>query len=304
MNRTQQFFTGLILLGIALLVLTGLPALAQSGGVAQLIGGTEASLREFILRTEGLLAATDSDTAVTIRIETLPEDLPFELPLPEDSTPVGGITVASPGGNVYRLLVDTRLEPAAVLDFYAEALDANPWRRLNMPGTGGFASGTIANDMYCYGPETTVNINVWRLPSDTTDLQIYINEDTGAVLCGDGALPSSQPEQTLLPQLPDVPGVTVVTAQQNMNGRELVLSTATLRSDLAPADILAGYATALEAEGWASVQSARADGVAWSSWTLSAADGLPWQASLTITASAAGENLYLAQLNLSPLPAG
>jgi hypothetical protein len=38
-SRTRQFFTGLFLLGIALLILTGLPALAHSGGVAQLLGG-------------------------------------------------------------------------------------------------------------------------------------------------------------------------------------------------------------------------------------------------------------------------
>lgn len=31
MNRKQQFFTGLILLGIAFLILAELPALAQSG---------------------------------------------------------------------------------------------------------------------------------------------------------------------------------------------------------------------------------------------------------------------------------
>jgi hypothetical protein len=292
MSRLRQRLPGLRLLGLVLLILIGLPALAQDGSGTQLIGGDEAGLREFILRAEGLLAAADSNVAVTIRIEALPEDLPFTLPLPEGSRPVGSIAIISPDGAAYRLLIDTPLEPAAVLDFFIEALAASPWRLLEIPGSGGM------NAMFCHGQDTSVNINALRLPTGATDLQIYVNQEAGGVLCGDHADFAPPRAPNLLPELPDLPDVTVETSAEYIFGTEMAVLAAGLRSDLPLADLLAAYDAALADSGWMRVRSESGTGLASSTWTLTDPDGQPWEGVLTLTASAATPDRYQAQISV------
>lgn len=292
MSRFRQSLTGLLLLGLVLLILIGLPALAQDGGGTQLIGGDEAGLREFILRAEGLLAAANRDVAVTIRIEALPEDLPFTLPLPEGSHPVGSIAIVSPDGRAYRLLIDTPLEPAAVLEFFTEALAASPWRLLEMPGSGG------TNAMFCHGQDTSVNINALRLATGTTDLQIYVNQESGGVLCGDHADNAPPLGPSLLPELPALPDVTVESSAEYVFGTEMAVLAAGLRSDLPLADLLAAYDAALADSGWTRVRSESGTDLASSTWTLADPDGRPWEGVLTLTASAATPDRVQVQISV------
>ena len=308
MNRSQQIITGLALLGLVVLGLGVLPVLAQNGGIVELIGGDEASLRRFILRTEGLLTAGDSN--VTILIEDLPEDLPFELPLPQGARAIGSITVAWPGTEptyTHRLVIDTTLQPEALLEFFAENLTAAPWEHLSTMNSSGFVEGGIATDMYCYGDDTTVNINAWRLPAGSTDLQIYIDQDTGSAMCGGGLdMTTTNPALGMLPRLPRPDGVSIESPQYNNAGRNKAFTSATLRTDLLPGELIELYNDGLAAQGWTHVQTESTATFAWSGWTFTTEEGLTWSGTLTLTIDptlldSPTDRLYTAQVTVQQL---
>ncbi len=74
----------------------------------------------------------------------VPEEVPFEVPIPEGFVLVGGAQFASQGNkNVVEVVLDSTLSAARVRDAYRDLLSDGGWEEENLdgPGGGGFARG-------------------------------------------------------------------------------------------------------------------------------------------------------------------
>ncbi len=74
----------------------------------------------------------------------LPEEMPFEVPVPDGFVLVGSAQVASRGNRcVVEIVLDTTLSASRVRDAYRDLLSDGGWEEenLNGPGGGGFARG-------------------------------------------------------------------------------------------------------------------------------------------------------------------
>ena len=60
----------------------------------EIVGGNEESLREFIKQWLVPIYSNDSSQDMTVYIGSLPKDMPYDLPKPDDARIVGSITGA------------------------------------------------------------------------------------------------------------------------------------------------------------------------------------------------------------------
>ena len=111
------------------------------GGPAQVIGGDEAALREFIGRTLDYPSPEATD-GVTVLIGALPEGLPLELPIPEGSRVIGS-TIRGSEMEGTEIILDVDMPPEGVLGFYQEQLLQAGWEEApQQPYGGGFVSAS------------------------------------------------------------------------------------------------------------------------------------------------------------------
>jgi hypothetical protein len=118
------------------------------GGPAQVIGGDEAALREFVGRALHY-PSPEGTEGTTVLIGALPESLPLELPIPEGSRVIGStIRDQQMGGT--EVILDVDMAPDAVLTFYQEQLLQAGWENApQQPYGGGFVSASWPTATFC-----------------------------------------------------------------------------------------------------------------------------------------------------------
>ena len=283
---------------LALLALVVLPVLAQESNV-QIIGGDEDALREFVLRYLGAGGAYTEDT--TILIGALPDELPFDLPLPNDAQIVGSI-VRSDSHSI-EIIADSALEPDAVVAFFDDAL-ADGWESAQggMMPVGGFVENPFTMGQFCYNEgEAALNINASSAPSGMTDIRFYIISPGDAYMCAGGSEMAVQDAFRLLPRLTTPEGVELLPGSGGgggggFPGRRSASSTANLTTERPLQDIADDYNAQLVDAGWEQSDSAVSGGVAWSGWTFTDETGARWGGTFTITASPTDDGEYAAWL--------
>lgn len=272
---------------LSLLAISLVPALAQPS--VQVVGGDEASLRTFIERMMGP-GPYDTD-GVTIYIEELPTDLPFELPIPEGASIIG----TSERSTYADILLDTDLEPLAVRDFYREALSGENWRdvSLNMQG-GGFQSGPV-DAQFCYQDmEAQLNVFASKNASGSTDIRLYVQDEADPYLCatsgGEIRRPLINDPYRLIPPLSTPEGVTIRDTGSGGSGSRptgptSAFQAATLETELTPQEIAEAYNTQLEGHDWTLLSAGSDEAIAWSIWTVEDEEQTTWAGTLIIHAN-------------------
>ncbi len=95
-------------------------AAAKQGKVT--ITGDDKLLRPFVERWLAPASSDFQQAKAALRLGQLPEDLPFDLPVPADATLISSLTQGDPPYS--EILLTTRQSAAEVLDFYREKLIA------------------------------------------------------------------------------------------------------------------------------------------------------------------------------------
>ena len=136
----RRLLSTLILLAAALIV--ALPVTAQDGGI-DIVGGDEESLRAFLERfLMPIYAVNSGGQQGQIIIGALPDDLEFDLPLPEGAQVIGSLApVGAPMVSV-QIYFDAPQSAADVIAFYEEALpESGDWRSVTAyQPQGGFTT--------------------------------------------------------------------------------------------------------------------------------------------------------------------
>lgn len=216
----------------------------------------------------------------------LPDNLPFELPIPEGSRVVGSLA-RSP--EHIDLLLDVPLPPEQALAFYKERLQAAGWSELEqpmgMPQRGGFVHSSILaqhlNVYFCKGPRgPSLHFSALREQAGFTDVRLDLNLDERESPCGQAARMRKQRmhrpgfEELIPPLVP--PAGARQRDGSGGGGSDSWYSTATLEADVDLATLTAHYASQLAQGGWTRTDAGSAGPVVWHTWTFQDEDKEPW----------------------------
>lgn len=125
-----------------------IPAEGISEKSIEIVGGNEKSLREFINQWLIPVYPDGSSQDITVYISSMPKDIPYDLPTPDDARIIGSIT-----GNWadYLLIFDTSLTSKSIHEFYAQSLIEKGWHEApTNQGQSGFISQSDLYSGYCY----------------------------------------------------------------------------------------------------------------------------------------------------------
>src|SRR5262249_30793020 len=182
--------------------------------VADVIGGDEASLRKMAAALGG--GPGYGNQKVTVYVAALPDSLPFDLPLPDQTQIIGSVDRGALGG--VDIMLDVPSMPDAVSDFYSKALVTPDWSNVaqNM-GTGGFVSQLSTSSQYCYAngkASLSIVAQAQGADSKTSDTHIYVYGADNTSLCQggvtEGGYKFADDPYSLLPQLTTPDGVEIV----------------------------------------------------------------------------------------------
>lgn len=292
MHKLIRFLvpTAVLLLAVA--------AVAAQNGAADVIGGDEAAVRELLSRTLASYPAYDG-SETTVQVGSLPDDLPFELDLPDDMRVIGTIQRGAPSPT--EIYIDSAQPPEAVISFFAERFAGEDWKLVDgFPG-GGFTTTPSDSAFYCNETlNTFVSLNAFGYGEGMSDLRLYISPADNYP-CADADGSFTPDPYRLLPQLQTPEGVTLLQGGGGGGGGgsgfQSVSTQAYLESDLPLEDIATAYNEQLEAFGWQAVGEENGDKLSWSGWTLEG-DGQTWAGTLTLTASPTAAKQYSATLSI------
>jgi hypothetical protein len=266
---------------------SGSPAGAAT---AEVIGGDETALREFI---EHYVTGPGSTGKTTVLIGALSEDLPFNLPIPENTRVIGSVVSERDPQNT-SILLETSLFPEGAEAFYKETLPEQGWSQPPDPNQGGFvASGGTLVVSACHPKSKSYQtLFTGSNGNNHTILQIWIMRGQPYSPCDDQIQGSRENEAAQM--LPALTAPIGVRQDAEMSGggsygsdRESAFQSATLiGDDLTVAALGDHYNAQLEEAGWTNVTSGSSEDAAWSTRTLTDAAGQEWTAQLFIMRSA------------------
>jgi len=147
--RILSLATLLFAVGCALLP-TSEEAVTQNGGLAasNLAAGDAEALRALAIR---LLSppypGAPPAEATRLLVGQLPDDLPFELPLPEGAAVVGSLARGEHLGT--EIVLDVNQPPEAVVDFYLKELEALGFTRPGPAPESGFLPAVAGGLALC-----------------------------------------------------------------------------------------------------------------------------------------------------------
>lgn len=293
-----------LLLALLMVLVSVVPAMAQEDGV-QIIGGEDnpEAVRELL----GYIAAPYAPTGpVKVYVGQLPEEVPFDLPLPENSRVVGSI-ISQTGGPAYtQLYLASDLPAEDLITYFQETLPTQEWDLINSNpgGPRGFNAQAVMNAQFCFqGDEAFIDMTAFGSDEGQTRVFAYVALEDAMYPCNQNpqAAPTDDP-YLMLPNLETPEGVEIATNYGGGGGGGggfgfRTASTSTfLRSELTATEIIALYNPQLEAQGWTLVSNSDSPALAGSTWTLTDEDGDIWGAIFSIQASPSQENLYYAEV--------
>ena len=253
-------------------------------GPAQVIGGDEAALREFIGRTLSYPSPGQTE-GITILIGTLSEDLPLELPIPEGSRVIGSTIRGSEMGGT-EIILDVDMPPEGVLGFYQEELLRAGWEEApQQPYGGGFVSASWPTAIFCLNQdEAQIYLSAFEIPGKGTDVRLNIQSPVQYSACDPQVYGPYDDGSAMIPEL-ITPQGTVVESGGSSSGDGMADTSAVLQTELSPGELATQYADQLADIGWTQVAQDAVPELAWSSWSRNVEDGQAWSGLLLVAAN-------------------
>ncbi len=258
-------------------------ASAATPGEVEVVGGEEESLREFIGRAL-TSPYSGKERGMRIMIGLLPEDLPFELPIPEGSRIIGSIVRGDPAET--EIVLDVPLNSEEVISFYHEALIEEGW---TVPPEQAFSSGFVSapwpSHTLCYNDdEVVLYLSAVEIPDEPTDVRINIQSPDHYSVCDPEGVYGVDDSYGLIPTLKPPPGALFLSGGSG-GGQDEASITASLKTDLTAEDLANHYGVQLSEAGWTPGERGTSEQVSWSSWTIKDEDGDEWGGVLIILES-------------------
>jgi len=201
----------------------------------------------------------------------LPDELPMEIPLPDDARIVGSLVRS---GGETEIVLDGSQTADQVLDFYREELASAGWIAFDYPMQGGFVPGIGRTGLtFCSEIQDLVLwVGAYEVEDGPTDVRLDLRTEPRLASC---TKDPGAPEHAI-PFLEDPPGAQQITT--GFGGSTDSLSAeATLRADLDVAVLEAHYAAQLEEAGWIRHDRAQSGPLVWSAWTFQDEGGRDWR---------------------------
>ncbi len=211
----------------------------------------------------------------------LPDELPVELPMPDDADVVGSVVQ---GDENVEIVLDVPGEPESVLAAYEERLAAAGWSEPEFggPPEGGFvpADGAFGNSFCREGEEPYLTVTAFALDDgDMSDVRLSLNSSSeGFTPCDEQMVPPGPPGtgvQGLIPRLEAPRDATMLEGGEGGGGGDSWYSSSTLKTEMSVADLEQHYREQLEKAGWNREDSGAGGPAAWSTWTFTD-DGDRW----------------------------
>lgn len=302
------------LLVLALIVIS---TLALGRAKAQMLTGRNESLsRNFVLRLLNWSAS-----GVQILEGRLPERLPVELPLPEQTQILG--SVVGPKEDV-QILLDVEQSVEQVVAFYRERLLAAGWRkpepetkRLSERGfvqtrpenefeivdfstplvvvENGDITRARRTDVFCKGSFGPLFIEARPMLKAPTDVRLNLYLSSFNSYCSSNHT-NERWEVPLPPLTP--PSNTKVELRGSRGSNDYYDSMAMLETELDVQALAAHYTAQLQRVGWTQRDSGQSSLSAWSNWLLKDKQGQSWQGMLNLSQVEGKANQYFASVRL------
>jgi hypothetical protein len=277
----------------------------QAASKIEVLGGEEDTLREFIQRYvgQGYYGMVEGDTRILIG--SLPETLPFNLPLPEDTQVVGSVIREGPTESI-EIIMDVDGTPEEAIAFFSDGFSGRKWKVIEEPGAGGgFISFEFMGITYCYNKdEAFLTLNARELDARKTDVRVYIQHPLDPYAnCAQldyGAGPGAPYD--LIPPLVAPKGAIQRVGGGGGSGMNDQYISTTLETDLNAKALLDHYNLQLEEAGWESVSEVNVGGAAWSHWLMKDDQGRAWDGMLLIIESASNTEGRFALLQIERQP--
>jgi hypothetical protein len=282
------------------------------------------TLRALTLALVHQYRGPQADAEPELLVGQVPADLPFTLPLPEGSRLLGTLV------NEYPLVVlQSELEPDAVIAWYEERLFASGWQEVPPPAhrpVGFVTAEEVAHATHATHatpverprsqvPNSIPRVEMFQLgeqgpglevetfadPSGRTIVRLSIHREgaTGPDRARFWRHRDRDP-WAMMPAL--VPPADVRHWNDGGHGStERVQLNGRLQTDLDLATVAARYAEQLEQHGWQRQDGGASGPVAWSTWRFSDADGKPWRGLFVLLQRAEGRERYWAHLGGEPV---
>jgi hypothetical protein len=259
----------------------------------EIVGGDEASLREFLKQWLLPVYPGGPSQTMTVYIGSLPKDIPYDLPTPDDSRIIGSIT----GSWVeYLLIFDSSLTSKSIREFYAQTLLEKGWREApTNQGQSGFVSQSDLYSGYCYGEaEAFLSVETPSTSDQKTSIRLNLDISPDPYMCRDAdAANTGYSYENLIPQLKAPQGTLIQGSGSAGSSDHDAEVTASLQSDLPAAELVEFYNQQLLTAGWKLQNSGDGEGAAWSHWTFKDEQETDWLGMLIVVkASTDSDTLF------------
>jgi hypothetical protein len=250
-------------------------ASAAGTGEVEVVGGDEDSLREFIGRALVYHHPGTEEGDTLISIGLLPESLPFDFPIPEDSRVIGSIVRGEPAGT--EIILDVPLKPAGAIDFYRDTFLGKGWSEPSEEAYGvGFVSEPWPSQTFCNDDgEIMIYISAAEIADEPTDVRVNIQSQTQYSPCDPDSMRGRDEALSLIPRLKSPSGT--VQSGGSSSGQDEASVTATLKTDLTAEGLADQYGGQLAEAGWLLDERASTERASWSSWAINDEDGDEWR---------------------------
>ena len=276
-----------------------------TSNTAEVVGGDEQALREFIARYIGPSFSLSPGGSTQIMIEGIPDNLDPEVTIPDGSRIIGSITRESPEDKEVEIILDMDLSAEEVISFYDHDLIQKGWRNTHEAPPRGFGSQSRSWGAFCYGEEDAV-LQVWarETPGGITEVRVNIQTPDRWQLCR-GLARHSDPVQEMMPLLL-APVETFIHSGSSGTGVGEGYIAATMTTTLSVRELAAHYDEQFEEAGWIMLGREHAEGggdsVAWSSWLRTDEHNDEWSGVLWVFESPSAADRRFAWFQIERIP--
>ncbi|MGI9050687.1 MAG: hypothetical protein ACR2GU_15150 [Rubrobacteraceae bacterium] len=243
--------------------------------------------------------------------EDLSENLPAEIPIPEDLTLLGGLLRKYPwrSEEEAEIILETEKSPEAARDSLRDRLADSRWseKRWRPAERGGFVSTggpRLSPLIFCLsqrGPSLLVSCYP-RRKSSLTEIRIRLEGSSGRdSTCSEEYGRFEDYRRSVIPALYPSEGMVQLSGGGG-SGTDSEENSATVKTDLSPTVLVEHYSTQLAEGGWMRVGGGGEGPTSYSGWEFEVDEGDAWVGMLVALGPPGASELCFLQISASRMP--
>ncbi len=263
-----------------------------------IVGGNEETLRQFLRQYFVQPFASNNETNTTLYIGALPDDLPFNLELPDGMTVAGSVVTTGEFPST-QLILAAQQNAVENVNVLREQLLDQGYTRPTQSGNEIFQSQSNEYAPLCSPDDRfMVMLNGVTMEDGAGTLHIYLNnvEPFGSPCTMEATQSSSNPFEAIAPTLTAPANISVYSSGAGSSGDSFEASIS-FTGETTIAALSEHYEAQLQAAGWQQSGAGQTEDVAWSGWTITEGDQ-QYAATFYIVRSARSSDRFQATMRL------